>query len=181
MRKDRKDILIYCQGESAGSASVTYHLLSPLSQRNLFEQNRCHTLVQFILLTNSLCSLLPPSDRRVRLCALRVGFRLKAWATRQGGLLLTSLFFYFLISYWKDLTSLKRNSSLPQPPFSLCEHYCYLISMSPLDSHFSQDLLFTECFKTHWLSNWWYEQAGHLPQGSNIFYFFFSISVQFWL
>ena len=81
-----------------------------------------------------------------------------------------SLFlFYFLISYWKDLTLLKRNSSLPQPPFSLYEYYCFLISMSPLDSHFPQDLLFTECFKTHRLSNWWYEQAGHLPQGSNIF------------
>ena len=36
-----KDILFDCQGESAGSASVTYHLLSPLSQRNVFEQNRC--------------------------------------------------------------------------------------------------------------------------------------------
>ena len=27
------------QGESAGSASVTYHLLSPLSQRNMTNQN----------------------------------------------------------------------------------------------------------------------------------------------
>ena len=81
-----------------------------------------------------------------------------------------SLFlFYLIISYWKVPTSLKRNSSLPHPPFSLYEYHCFLISMSPLDSHFPQDLLFTECFKTHWLSNWWYEQAGHLPQGSNIF------------
>ena len=95
-----------------------------------------------------------------------------------------SLFlFYFLISYWKDLTLLKRNSSLPQPPFSLYEYYCFLISMSPLDSHFPQDLLFPECFKTYWLSNWWYEQAGHLPQGFNIFlllFFNFNTVLYFW-
>ena len=35
-----KDILFDFQGESAGSASVTYHLLSPLSQRNIFEQKK---------------------------------------------------------------------------------------------------------------------------------------------
>ena len=103
-----KDILFDCQGESAGSASVTYHLLSPLSQRNVFEQNRCHTLVHFTLLTNSLCSLLPPSDRRVRLSALRMGFRFKAWATWEGGLLLKSLFVlfsYFLLHLRKIIPS----------------------------------------------------------------------------
>ena len=103
------------------------------------------------------------------------GSALSGWAfdskpEQHGKVICWSLFlFYFLISYWKDLTSLKRNSSLPQPTFSLYEHYCFLISLSPLDSHVPQDLLFTECFKTHWLSNWWYEQAGHLPQGSNMF------------
>ena len=59
MRKDKKDISFDFQGESAGSASVTYHLLSPLSQRNVFEQNTIDVTHLFILLWLSFWICLP--------------------------------------------------------------------------------------------------------------------------